>query len=97
MPDFVLLAELYESAPDARANEKERSDIPPKIRKQVLARDKVCVVCGHEAKICHHINLRGESVPDNLVMLCRHCHEWLHWLLSKDKGWKFYLPFRRAQ
>jgi 5-methylcytosine-specific restriction endonuclease McrA len=74
--------------------EKERQGIPTAVRKQVIERDQgKCVVCYSNGNICHHKNPRGESVVDNLVMLCLHCHEYIHWML-RHKGWKMHLPFR---
>jgi len=49
------------------------------LRNQVLARDKVCRVCGIDAELTiHHIRPRsvgGKNKVYNLVLLCRSCHD----------------------
>jgi hypothetical protein len=58
-----------------------------KQRKAVIARDKTCVGCGAAASRCHihHIVYRckyGDTVTDNLVLVCWACHQGIHHL-----GW----------
>jgi hypothetical protein len=38
--------------------------------------------------VVHHIQPDGEAVETNLVLLCLTCHEWVHYLLYKHKGYK---------
>jgi len=66
--------------------------IPAGLRRAVIARDRHCVApgCGRSAKWCdvHHIVSwaeGGETVIDNLCLLCRHHHTQLHLdLISLD-------------
>ncbi len=55
------------------------TDVKPKIRKQVLERDKHCIICGsHQFLSIAHVHLSrahgGLGVPENLCVLCAHCH-----------------------
>ena len=54
-------------------------DITPKVRKQVMERDKCCVNCGrhHTLTIAHVWANRshgGLGVVENLCVLCMKCH-----------------------
>ncbi len=59
-----------------------RSNLWKRIRRKVLWRDKFCRVCGPQrATEVHHLSygvavLHGQDY-DQLVGLCRECHEWL--------------------
>lgn len=53
-----------------------------KVRLAVRRRDGGCVVCGNTKKLhVHHIIPDGLSTEDNLVTLCRTCHQVVHGLL----------------
>lgn len=64
--------------------------IPSGLRRAVVARDRHCVGCGRSGKWCdvHHLvpwSEGGETVIDNLCLLCRYHHTRLHLgLLSVD-------------
>ena len=86
------LAELAAVACDARVdhNGKNRAVIPPRLRQQVLARDRyTCrgAGCGRTRFLhVHHIVGRengGKNVPENLVTLCGGCHRTLHGLAER--------------
>lgn len=53
-------------------------DVPPRVRRFVLDRDKhTCVYCGNEASQVDHIvpwSEGGSDGPDNLQSLCVPCH-----------------------
>jgi len=51
-----------------------------KIRIEVLKNSKCrCEICGKPAKLVHHINEdKSDHSIDNLIALCRNCHELLH-------------------
>jgi 5-methylcytosine-specific restriction endonuclease McrA len=50
------------------------------IRKEIKARDEVCKVCGkRNLLVIHHIDCnKKNSIPSNLVTLCRKCHAKVH-------------------
>jgi Restriction endonuclease len=68
----------------------ERKKMSTTTRKQVIARDShTCQKCGkkHKKLNIHHINpiaLGQDDSPENLVILCKHCHsEWEHIVYAK--------------
>jgi len=67
-----------------------RKPIPRRVREEVLKRDGACVVCGRKEHLhVHHVNPRGESSPENLVVLCKFCHQAVHCLLHVTGKHKF--------
>lgn len=59
-----------------------------KVRKLVYERDGgLCVLCGAMATDTHHIIFRSHGGPDtleNLVCLCRECHNLAHGVQAKE-------------
>ena len=57
---------------------KGRSGYWAELRARIVARDKVCVFCGHAENLqVHHMVPReydGSHDEDNLAAACRHCH-----------------------
>lgn len=51
-----------------------------KMRIKVLIRDKnKCIICGKPAEIIHHIDgSKNNHSMDNLIAVCRKCHEIIH-------------------
>ena len=53
-------------------------DIPKKVREEVYARDKGCIICGSTSNltIAHFISRAqsGRGIRENLVTLCILCH-----------------------
>lgn len=53
-------------------------DISPKVRQEVLKRDKRCIVCGANQglQIAHYISRArlGLGTPQNLGVMCAKCH-----------------------
>lgn len=71
-------------------SDKKRKYIKPEMKTKIRERDVVCKVCGRENKNTtygntnlhlHHIDPKGESTEDNLVLICKHCHQAVHSLL----------------
>jgi hypothetical protein len=88
----------------AERPERTKSTIPPRIRKQVLARDKGCTVPGCRSANnvdIHHIKLRkdgGGHQPWNLTTLCSGHHQRLHdGLLSMEGRAPDQLVFHTAE
>lgn len=52
--------------------------------------DGKCWICGCKTTLplTHHIKPDGESIRENLVMLCPLCHQWIHWILKKELGYR---------
>ena len=66
---------------------RANGDPSPAQRQAIIARDRVCIGCHAPAARCqiHHIVYRskhGETIVDNLVLVCWSCHQGLHHL-----GW----------
>jgi hypothetical protein len=89
------LAELAAVACDAHVETggKNRAVIPPKLRRQVLARDRyACRGAGCRRTRflnVHHVVQRedgGKNVLENLITLCSGCHRTLHGLADRV-GW----------
>ncbi len=58
---------------------RSKRKIPPRLRKQLIARDGGCVGCGAHHKICqvHHIRHwlhGGETTLENTCLVCWRCH-----------------------
>ncbi len=69
----------------SRPGQRNKSTIPPRIRREVLARDKHrCQAPGcHRTRFLevHHLTPRsrgGDNKPDNLITLCGACHRLWH-------------------
>lgn len=53
----------------------------PRAQIQKLLADRECRLCGRPAQDAHHLIYRshdGDDVPDNLIPLCRRCHDTVH-------------------
>ena len=60
-----------------KSKRSKATDITLKVRKEVIERDKYCVICGKPGNdIAHYINRShgGLGIKENLVLLCRECH-----------------------
>lgn len=76
-----------------------KSDRWHEARRQVILRDKgLCQMCGAIGTQVHHkihLNIRNvddplvATNPDNLVLLCDHCHNEVHHRVGKHKEYKF--------
>ena len=56
---------------------KKACDISPAVRREVIDRDKVCIICGRRGEeIAHYISRArlGLGIPQNLGYLCQICH-----------------------
>jgi len=92
--DWELLRHLVDSAPDNYDKGKKKKGILD--RQRIIDRDKVCKLCGKENSYdregrsrlhIHHIDPKGDSTDDNLILLCKYCHQTVHCLLFvSDKG-----------
>jgi 5-methylcytosine-specific restriction endonuclease McrA len=81
-----------EDAQIHKPGERNKSAIPPRIRREVLARDRHHCRrkgCNHTRFLeLHHINPRAEggvNDPENLVTLCSGCHELWHVLEKRNR------------
>jgi len=68
-----------------------RKVVSEKLRKEISEEQKgLCWLCKCKTTTpkTHHIQPDGESVRENLVMLCSLCHQWVHWILKKYLGYR---------
>ena len=60
------------------SNRTKATSIPRKVREEVYARDKGCIICGsaHNLTIAHYVSRAqsGMGTKENLVTLCILCH-----------------------
>lgn len=53
-------------------------DISPKVRQEVIERDKCCIICGRYTclQVAHYISRArgGLGIPQNLGLMCVSCH-----------------------
>ena len=53
-------------------------DISPKVRQEVIDRDKCCIICGRYSglQVAHYISRArgGLGIPQNLGLMCVACH-----------------------
>lgn len=76
-------------------NDFGRKPISKEMGEYIHIRDRnTCQVCstrgGNSLKV-HHINPRGESTKNNLILICNDCHIFVHSLLRR-KGYKYHIP-----
>lgn len=76
-------------------NRTKETTITPKIRQEVMERDRQCVSCGksNNLTIAHvWINRShgGKGIPENLAVLCLSCHH------EYDNGKKEQQDYQRA-
>jgi len=86
--NWELLKRLVEEAESVGSD----PPIPRKVREEVINRDgHKCAICGRRVKSphVHHINPGKPSTPDNLITLCRSCHQAVHCLLYSAGKHKF--------
>ena len=70
-----------------------KSSVWKLIRKQILLRDNYkCVVCNEPAQIVHHKDYNAHTLagkhPENLVSLCKVCHNKIEFDLAKKRTLK---------
>ena len=87
MIDWEYFRNIVDIVPYGIDRQKKKKYIPPKINQKIRERDKVCKICGMKEKIgsdgdsnlhIHHILPNGESTEENLVLLCKSCHQAVH-------------------
>jgi len=96
--NWDLLRKLVEEADSVGSDEP----VPRSIRNYVLWRDNyTCAICGRKVKSphVHHINPGKPGTPENLVTLCRCCHQVVHcllYVLGKHKFVNVIAGFKRG-
>ena len=72
---------------------KQKEAIPTGMRGEIYERDNMtCQLCGKtdlENPNIHHIIPNGLASHNNLITLCKHCHDAIHLLLYTSKKWKY--------
>lgn len=59
----------------------EREYLSPGMKEWIKSRDAVCVICGRDKDLHVHHIIPGKSTEDNLITLCKFCHQVVHCLL----------------
>ena len=90
--DYELLIKLI-SIPDHLDRKKKKEFVAKLVREEIYKRDyMICQLCGRDESgnlQVHHIIPNGTATPDNLITLCKHCHDAVHMLLYTSKKWKY--------
>lgn len=88
--NFELLGKVINSAPKYKPGLKKHP-LPEEVKKEVMRRDNFrCQICKSPfGLVLHHIEPFGESIPSNLITLCRTCHSVVHTYL-RLKGYPYY-------
>lgn len=95
--DLEILKKLVEIPPKFEKNKETiREGIPLDILTKVKVRDKFkCRICGYDNNIrVHHIIPNGQSIEENLIVICANCHKYIHYLLWREGKWKYIPPFK---
>ena len=104
--NYDLLLQLTRDIPSNLDRKKRKQPISKEGRKLVIERDNnTCQICGLQDKYgnpgfdvpgklaIHHIIPNGEATPDNLITLCRYCHNAVHAILYASGKWR-YVPMK---
>lgn len=72
-------------------NKNTTAKFSVKIKREIVERDKVCIVCWEQWTDCHHVYYGNESEHwpdrndvDKWVLLCRFHHWQVHWCKSGE-------------
>lgn len=103
--NYDLLIELV-NIPDGLDRSIKKEKLTKELRSSITDRDELtCQICGLTGKYgnpgysvpgklaIHHIIPNGKSDLDNLITLCRYCHNAVHQLLYSSGKWR-YVPMR---
>ena len=90
--NIELLSKLLKVAIEAGPYDTtivKRQAVPRDLYNEIFERDGwACQICAnsttHAYFRVHHIAPMGPSVPDNLILLCKRCHDAIHGLLRQD-------------
>ena len=72
---------------------KQYTDIPPKVKAEVLERDKWCVFCGKQGSPNAHFIPRsknGLGIEQNILTLCCECHNRYDHATERQKMMEFF-------
>lgn len=103
--NYKLFIELV-SIPDGLDRKIKKVPVPKKTRELLIQRDGfTCKICGLKGKYgnpgfdipgklaVHHIIPNGSADLDNLITICKYCHNAVHALLYASGKWR-YVPMR---
>lgn len=85
-----VLKKLTGEVPQCKDRDYKRQLVPKGLKKTILERDgSECQICGYNKRLyVHHIKPDGESSKENLITLCSSCHQFVHVILHREKGYK---------
>lgn len=100
--NFDRFQEILNAVPMGLDKSQKKEVIPPKLREKIEIRDNfTCQCCGLEdgygnthweipGKLnIHHIIPNGEATLENLITLCKYCHNSVHLILYVSKKWRY--------
>lgn len=102
--NWELFLELTRKIPNDLDRDLKKQYIPKNTREKIKEKYKDCQLCGGEFKIgsdgtnflqIHHIIPNGTSTENNLIVLCKHCHQAVHNILFVSGKWRFVNLYRR--
>lgn len=76
----------------------KRKPVDEKLKQEIIDEQKgKCFLCECKTTVpmLHHKKPDGESVKDNLVMLCYSCHTFIHSILKRFLGYRGTATFNR--
>ena len=79
---------------------KQYTDIPPKVKAEVLERDKWCVFCGKQGSPNAHYLPRSKAakgIEQNILTLCWECHNRYDHTTERQKMMEFFQLFKREK
>jgi hypothetical protein len=91
MKEAIKKLERLLLIPNCENQDYKRKDIKEDLKEQIYKEQEgKCYLCNCKTTnpLTHHIIPNGESVKENLIMLCPLCHQFIHWLLKKYLGYK---------
>jgi 5-methylcytosine-specific restriction endonuclease McrA len=104
--NFDLLLKLTRDIPSDLDRSIKKETTSSELRKKIIERDKnTCQLCGLQDQFgnpgwdipgklaAHHIIPNGPANLDNVITLCRYCHNAVHAILYASGKWR-YVPMR---
>lgn len=96
--NFIELKRIIDIVPDNLDRKQKKGSIPSHVRRELKESCPNCVLCGHEQEHdknglniihIHHIIPNGSGEKENLIALCKYCHQTIHLLLYAAGKWRY--------
>lgn len=102
MYNYDKLLELTRDIPENLDLRVKKTQITKTVRRQIIERDKsTCQICGLVCRYgnpgfdvpgrlaIHHIIPNGPGTLDNVITICRYCHNAIHAILYASGKWRY--------